>query len=197
SDQEIDHLFAANREALVTTLDTYNQRITEIFTANSVGRGLAHRDNFARLPFPAAKIREQYDQLRTDLEAWVKDQAQKFLHGLGLGEKITFYLAQAVSMGIVIGIQVHTGGFSFFDGLVDSLLAPILSQLTGQALSREKVKAFETQAYRRHLDGCQLLIQQQTQVYLDYLQRAQEGLAPTELVARTANDVNGALTWLK
>lgn len=195
--QEIDRLFAANREALVNTMNDYNQRILEIFNANQVGRALAARDRFTALPLPAATIREQYDCLRDELEAWVKVQAVELVKGLGTGEKVTFYLAQAVSMGVIIGIQVHTGGFSFFDGLIDGVLAPILSQLTGHALSREKVKAFEAQANQRHLAGCQLLLQKQGQAYVAYLDQARQGLAPAEALTQAAAELNQALMWLK
>ena len=177
-DQEIDRLFEANAETMAGVIRDLNAAARNRFQSVPVGRGLAERKDFESLAFSVDQVRRDYAGVRTDLEAWVEGQARELVKGLDLGEKMTFYLAQGVSLGLFISIQVHTGGgFSFFDGVLDGVLAPILSKITGHALSRDKVKAFEMEAGRRHLKGCQGLIDAQERAYLDYLAEAEQGLA--------------------
>jgi hypothetical protein len=143
-------------------------------------------------------VRTEYRAVREDLELWVKQQAQELVKGLNVGEKMTFYLAQTVSIGLFISIQVHTGGgFSFLDGLLDGALAPILSKLTGHALSREKVKAFEIQAQNRHLEGCRKIAADQVKKYMDYLKEPEAGLAAAGGLTLAVSELERAFESLK
>jgi len=197
-DQEIDRLFEANRESLVSLTHDYNRRAGEIFIAGPVGRGLAARPEFGGLAFSAGQARKHYSRIRTELEKWVQGQAEELARSLNLGEKMTFYLAQVVSLGLFISIQVHTGGgFSFFDGLLDSALAPIMSKITGSALSRDKVKAFETEAVRLHLDLSRKFFEDQAQAYLDFLAESEQGLSAAESLGQAAADLDRAFESLK
>jgi hypothetical protein len=132
-----------------------------------------------------------YDRERTDLEAWVQEQAKILVQGLNVGEKMTFYLAQVVYLGLFISIQVHTGGgFSFFDGLLDSVLAPVLSKITGSALSRDKVRAFESQAAQKHIQGCRNIIQAQIEAYQDFIKPIQSGLTELPGLVQALGNLN-------
>ena len=196
-DREIDRLFETNRETLVTALFEYNQAMAERFSRNDTGRGLVEHAGFDRIPFNADTVRARYDRVRTDLENWVRDQAQELVKGLNLGEKMTFYLAQAVSLGLFISIQVHTGGgFSFFDGLLDSALAPVMSKIAGSAISRDKVKDFEREAVNRHLAGCAEAIREQERLYLDLIEQCRDGLAPALDLAPAADALRRACETL-
>jgi len=180
-DEEIERLFAANAESLVALFQDFNGEVEELFNSGPLGRGLATRPDFADLAFASDLIRTRYEKIRAELESWVRDQAKELARNLNLGEKMTFYLAQGLSLGLFISIQVHTGGgFSFFDGLLDSVLAPIMSKITGSALSRDKVKAFEAEAVRRHLALCGELFDAQAQAYLDFLAQAEQGLTAAD-----------------
>ena len=197
-DREINRFFEANRERLVSIFHQYNRRAADLFDAGLVGPGLAADPRFEDLAFPAERVRELYGRVRTDLEAWIKGQAEEMVRGLNLGEKMTFYLAQAVSLGLFISVQVQTGGgFSFLDGLLDGVLAPIMSKITGAALSRDKVRAFEDQAARLHLDLCQALIDDQTGAYLNHLTESEKGLAASAPLARAADELDRAFDSLK
>ena len=189
-DQEIDRLFEANRESLVLSVQEYNRLAVELFHGSPAGQNLSGRTEFDDLALTADQVRAEYEKARADLEQWVTDQAAELVKGLNLGEKMTFYLAQVVSLGLFISIQVHTGGgFSFFDGLVDTALAPILSKLSGSALSRDKVKAFEERAFATHLQGCREIILGQAALYKDYLARAEQGLSPAGSLAEAAREL--------
>lgn len=194
---EIDRLFEANQETLVAVVHEINRAATDRFHADQVGGSLAAQPAFETLPFNADQVRKQYRDVREDLELWVREQARELVKGLNVSEKMTFYLAQAVSIGLFISIQVHTGGgFSFFDGLVDGALAPILSKLTGHALSREKVKAFEIQAQNIHLAGCRNIAAGQVQRYMDYLNEPEAGLAAAGGLAQATSDLERAFESL-
>jgi len=197
-DEEIERLFAANAEALVALVQEYNRQVEEAFNSVPAGRGLAGRAGFSGLAFSSEWVRAGYEKVRAELENWVQDQAGELARNLNLGEKMTFYLAQVLSLGLFISIQVHTGGgFSFFDGLLDSVLAPILSKLTGSALSRDKVKAFEAEAVRRHLALCGGLFDEQVQAYRDFLTQAEQGLAAVEPLAETFERLDRIFESLK
>ena len=189
-DQEINRLFEANREKLVASVQELNAGAADILISKPVGRGLMERPEFPGLIMSSDQVREAYGQVRNELETWVKHQAQELVKGLDLGEKMTFYLAQIVSLGLFISIQVHTGGgFSFFDGLLDSVVAPILSKVTGHALSRDKVKEFENQAAEIHLAGCRGIVAAQAKAYTAYLDRARQGLAVAGPLAEAVRDL--------
>ncbi|MEW5724380.1 MAG: GTPase domain-containing protein [Thermodesulfobacteriota bacterium] len=195
---QVDRLFEANCQGLIETVQEYNLQAAGLFHSGGVGRGLAAREEFAGLALGAGEVRERYARVREDLEAWVEEQARILVQDLNLGEKMTFYLAQAVSLGLFISIQVHTGGgFSFFDGLLDSVLAPLLSKITGSALSREKVKAFEARASARHLAGCREIIARQAEAYLSFLAGAERGLAPAGPLREAVAELARAIGKLK
>jgi energy-coupling factor transporter ATP-binding protein EcfA2 len=192
--REVDRLFEANAEGLVLILGEANRRAAALLRAETRLSGLSDAPGWDELAHEPDRVREEYGRVRADLEAWVGEQARELVQGLNLGEKMTFYLAQVISLSLFISIQVHTGGgFSFLDGLLDSVLAPFLSKITGQALSRDKVRAFEEQAQQRHLDGCRALIQSQADDYLDFLNRAREGLAPADDLKGATRDFDRAL----
>jgi hypothetical protein len=189
-EQEINRLFEANREKLVASIYEFNSIAADLLASKPVGQGLMNRPEFSALVRSGDQVRNAYGQVRAELEDWVKQQAQELVKGLDLGEKMTFYMAQIVSLGLFISIQVHTGGgFSFFDGLLDSVLAPILSKVTGHALSRDKVKAFEIKAAQIHLEGCQGVVAGQVKAYTDYLNLAQKGLATAKPLAEAVRDL--------
>lgn len=189
-DKEIDGLFETNRETLVSAVHEFNRQIGDRFTASSAGRGLSENPDFDAAPMSGDEVRDAYAKVRKELEVWVEEQAKELVQGLGLGEKMTFYLAQAISLGLFISIQVHTGGgFSFFDGLLDSVLAPFLSKLTGHALSRDKVKAFEAAASQKHLDGGGRIIQTQADRYFEIIKSADHGLAARDRIAFEAAEL--------
>jgi hypothetical protein len=193
-DQEIDRLFEANRETMVAVIHEYNRRAAALTAGTDVGRRLVDDPAFESLPWKPDHVRERYHQVRSELEAWVESQARELVKGLNLGEKMTFYLSQAVSLGLFISIQVQTGGgFSFFDGLLDSVLAPILSKITGHALSRDKVKAFEEEAGRLHLEGCRRMLTDQAQAYIDRVDRVEADLAGAGALAEATRDFKKAL----
>jgi len=197
-EQEIDRLFEANGEAMVAVIYEYNRRAAEHFSSGAVGRGLIERPDYNGLVWTAEQVREAYQGIRLELEDWVHRQAADLVKNLNLGEKMTFYLAQVVSLSLFVSIQIQTGGgFSFFDGLLDSALAPILSKITGSALSRDKVKAFEEQAARIHLDRCRDLIDRQAANYLDFLIEPEEGLAPGRSLAGAVEDLDRAFDALR
>ena len=197
-ENEVDRLFEANRETLVLLISELNLEAGEMFSSGSLGRGLMERDEFAALPLSADQVREKYGRVRADLENWVGERSRELAGNLKLGEKMTFYLAQAVSLGLFISIQVHTGGgFSFFDGLVDTALAPILSKITGSALSRDKVKAFEEEAAARHLQGCRGLIAEQARTYLDFLARSEADLSAAAPLASEFKNLTKAMEALR
>lgn len=180
---EIDRLFEANCETLVSAVHEFSGRMEEAFSAGGVGRGMTGLEAYGTLSLSADSIREKYAEVRAELEKWVNEQAHELVKDLKLGEKVTFYLAQVVSLGLFVSIQVHTGGgFSFFDGLLDSALAPILSKITGRALSHDKVKAFEEEARRIHTEGCQGIIIQQEEQYLEFIASSEKGLASADFL---------------
>jgi energy-coupling factor transporter ATP-binding protein EcfA2 len=191
--REIDRLFEANREALAASVQELGAEVTEQWAARTVGRGLMVRDDWAGLALSSEDIRQRYALIRADLESWVQGEAQTLVQGLNLGEKMTFYLAQGVSLGLFISIQVHTGGgFSFVDGVLDGVLAPILSKLTGAALSRDKVKAFETRAAEKHLSACRDMIHEQARAYSDRLNQAGRGLMALDALIEVSRDLDRA-----
>jgi len=197
-DEEIERLFAANAESLVAMFQDYHGEVAELFNAGPLGRGLAARPNFADLAFTSDRVRSGYEKIRAELEGWVGGQAKELARNLNLGEKMTFYLAQVLSLGLFISIQVHTGGgFSFFDGLLDSVLAPIMSKITGSALSRDKVKAFEAEAVGRHLALCGELFDAQAQAYLDFLSQAEQGLTAADPLAGAFEKLDRTFESLK
>ena len=196
-DREIDRLFAANLDKLLAALNRFNQSVNEQFKADTVGRGLAAGAGFAKLALEKTEVEQKYVQVRRELETWIQEQANELVKGLDPSEKVTFYLAQGVSMGLLISIQVHTGGgFSFFDGLLDSAMAPLMSKIAGSALSKEKVKAFETEAAHIHLKKCGRIITDQARAYLDYVAEAEKGLSAAKPLAAALRELQGSFEGL-
>lgn len=194
---EIDRLFESNCEALVSMVHEFNRQAGDLFSAGPLGRGLASRPEFDGLPMSGDEIRVRYAEIRAELEQWVHEQASELAKSLNLSEKMTFYLAQALSLGLFVSIQVHTGGgFSFFDGLLDSVLAPVMSKIAGTALSRDKVRTFEEQAVRMHLDRTRRLVDDQARRYLDFLARAEDGLTAAAPLSRAAFELQTAFEFL-
>jgi energy-coupling factor transporter ATP-binding protein EcfA2 len=197
-EQELDRLNQANRQAMVTVIGDLNREIHGAFRDSTVGNRLADLPGFEELSLSPDDVKSLYDQERADLEAWVQDQAKVLVQGLNVGEKMTFYLAQVVYLGLFISIQVHTGGgFSFFDGLLDSVLAPVLSKITGSALSRDKVRAFESQAADKHIQGCRQIIKAQIEAYQDFIKPIQTGLTELPELVRAFETLGARFEKLK
>jgi hypothetical protein len=197
-EQELDRLNQANRQAMVTVIGDLNREIHGAFRDSTVGNRLADLPGFDELSLSPDDVKSLYDQERADLEAWVQDQAKVLVQGLNVGEKMTFYLAQVVYLGLFISIQVHTGGgFSFFDGLLDSVLAPVLSKITGSALSRDKVRAFESQAADKHIQGCRQIIKAQIEAYQDFIKPIQTGLTELPELVRAFETLSARFEKLK
>jgi energy-coupling factor transporter ATP-binding protein EcfA2 len=191
--QEIDRLFEANSDTMAAVIHELNHELIEQFISGSVGRGLSEHPDFKQLQMTSDQIHSAYKQLRLDLEEWVHFQAEELVKHLNLGEKMTFYLAQIISLTLFVSIQVQTGGgFSFFDGLLDTVLAPVLSKITGQALSKDKVRAFETEAARIHLEGCLQFVNNQVDAYRRFLDESARGLSASGPLVETHQSLTRA-----
>lgn len=176
--QEISQLLAEGGEALVVVARELGRRQIQAAAASSLGPGFSERPDFKNLPLSPDEIRNAYQASRQELEEWVAEETRQLVNNLGLGEKTAFYTAQVVTMGLIVSLQIHTGGgFSLLDGLTDGLAAPILARLAGAAISKDKIKALEVRAAARHLAGAEAILEKQTKRFLDYLESARAGLS--------------------
>ncbi len=163
-----DSLAEAGREALVTAVRSQARALAEAAGRSSPQPGLDYSTD---------EIREFYDQMSTRMDVWLKEEMERLLAGLPLGQKAAFYFVQVMHLGLVAGLVVHTGGLPGTETLVGGALGPVISKLTGALISRENLAAFEERAAARHQWELAAVFQNQGRRYQDRLEEELAGLA--------------------
>ncbi|MDL2226282.1 GTPase domain-containing protein [Deltaproteobacteria bacterium OttesenSCG-928-M10] len=151
-----DGLAEAGREALVTAVRDEGRALAE-----AAGLPSPQDD----LDFSPDDIRARHQAMTERMDQWLKEETAKLLAGLPLGQKAAFYLVQFMHLGLVVGLQVQTGGLPGTEVLVGGALGPVISKLTGAVISRENVAAFEERAEARHHQELAGLFQEQAERY--------------------------------
>ena len=153
-------LASAGREALVAAVRDEGRALAEA----------AHLPSFQNsLDFSPDEIRASHQALTERMDKWLKEETVKLLAGLPLGQKAAFYLVQFMHIGLVVGLQVQTGGLPGTEVLLGGALGPFISKLTGAVISRENVAAFEEKAAARHQKELAALFQAQAERYEEQL----------------------------
>ncbi|UQZ89738.1 hypothetical protein C4J81_11180 [Deltaproteobacteria bacterium Smac51] len=131
----------ASREALVTAVRNQARALAE-------ASGLPSPQ--PELDLSTGEIRKLHQEMTERLDAWLKEETAKLLAGLPLGQRAVFYFVQLMHIGLVLGLQIQTGGLPGTEVLVGGALGPVISKLTGVVISRENLTAFESRAVARH-----------------------------------------------
>lgn len=166
-------LAEAGREALVTAV-------------RDEGRALAEA---AGLPFPQDEldfspddIRARHQGMTERMDQWLKEETARLLAGLPLAQKAAFYLVQFMHLGLVVGLQVQTGGLPGTEVLLGGALGPVISKLTGVVISRENVTVFEERAAAKHHQELAILFREQAERYETRLETELATLAAGQIL---------------
>jgi hypothetical protein len=158
----------AGREALVTAVRNQGRALAEASGLNSPQPSL---------DMSAEEIRQRFAAMNARLEEWLREESAGLLAGLPLGQRAAFYFVQLVHIGLVLGLQIQTGGLPGTEVLVGGALGPVVSKLTGVVISRENLAAFESRAVARHQMELAAIFQEQGSRYEARLKNELESLA--------------------
>ncbi len=162
-----DSLASAGREALVSAVRGQGRALAEAAGLTSPQAGL---------DFSPEEIRELHEEMSRRLDQWLKEETSRLLAGLPLGQKAAFYFVQFMHLGLVLGVQIQTGGLPGTEVLVGGALGPVISKLTGSVISRENLAAFEERAAERHRLELADIFQRQGGRYENFLAAGLEDL---------------------
>lgn len=164
-----DSLVEAGREALVTAVRD---------EARALAEAAGWPSPQADLDYSPDQIRVLHAEMTERLNQWLKEEMDRLLAGLPLGQRAAFFLVQAAHLGLVAGLMVQTGGLPGTETLVGGALGPIISKLTGALISRENLAAFEERAARRHHQELADIFEDQGRRYQRKLESELAALAP-------------------
>ena len=169
-----DSLASAGREALVSAVRG---------EARALAEAAALPSPQLELDFSPEEIRGLHEAMSRRLDLWLKEETGRLLAGLPLGQKAAFYFVQFMHLGLVLGVQIQTGGLPGTEVLLGGALGPVISKLTGSVISRENLAAFEERAAERHRQELADIFSRQGRRYEDYLAAGLESLAPAHQLA--------------
>ncbi len=129
------------------------------------------------LDMSAEEIGQSYREMNARLSAWLKEESESLLAGLPLGQRAIFYFVQLVHAGLVLGLQIQSGGLPGAEVLLGGAMGPVVSKLTGVVISRENLSAFESRAVARHQLELAAIFQEQGRRYESRLKSELEALA--------------------
>lgn len=164
-----DSLVEAGREALVTAVRDEARALAE-----AAGWPSPQPD----LDYSPDQIRALHAEMTESLNQWLKEEMDRLLAGLPLGQRAAFFLVQAAHLGLVAGLMVQTGGLPGTETLVGGALGPIISKLTGALISRENLAAFEERAAERHHLELAKIFEEQGRRYQQKLKAELAALEP-------------------
>lgn len=183
-----DGLVEAGREALVAAVRDEGRALAE-------AAGLPSPQ--AELDFSPEEIRQLHQEMTERLDQWLHEETERLLADLPLGQKAAFYFVQFMHLGLVVGLQVQTGGIPGTEVLVGGALGPVISKLTGAVISRENITAFEEKAAQRHHEELAAIFREQGARYkrllTEELQRLSAARSLESELAAIKKEVN--LLW--
>lgn len=142
---------------------------------------LLSRDQFRELQFTHEELRQKFSEHQEEFQTWVRDHALETAAEITTENKAKFILSQVLFSSVVIGAQIHTGGFlSGPELLADGILSPFMAKFVGMAIGNEKVKKFETEARNWHRESLRSILNDGRQRFEDYLNEAGAGLDKLE-----------------
>ncbi len=99
-----------------------------------------------------AELRARFRVFQSEFRTWIDAQAEAITRTLSAGQRVRFYAAQALVLGALVGIELHTGGMLTLTQVVtDGLVSPFAAKLIGMALSTEDSRSFREKARARYL----------------------------------------------
>ncbi len=98
-----------------------------------------------------ADLGETFRQREERFRSWLKESAAETASSVTGENKLKFVLAQVLYNGVVLGVQIHTGGGLMLGEVVtDAIVSPIVAKAVGLAVSSERVAKFEEEARTEH-----------------------------------------------
>jgi len=164
-----DSLVEAGREALVTAVRD---------EARALAEAAGWPSPQADLDYSPDQIRVLHAEMTERLNQWLKEEMERLLAGLPLGQRAAFFLVQAAHLGLVAGLMVQTGGIPGTETLVGGALGPVISKITGALISRENLAAFEERATQRHHQELASIFEDQGHRYQERLEAELAALEP-------------------
>ncbi len=138
-----------------------------------------------------AAIREAFRRFQSEFQNWVKAEAEELAGTLSVGQRVRFYVAQALVFGALLGVEVQTGGIlTITEVVTGGVVSPFAAKLIGMALSAEESRRFQDKARQVYLRDAAKLLKTHCTYVLDALQ---ERIASFERARSQAGDLVGEL----
>jgi len=181
-----------------------NREIVEEVLARAASQAVERlRDLGTLVPFSdleqdaaaaGARAASRYDTLAEEFRDWVREQAIELAGRLTMGHRVQFYLAQVFFGGILLGVEIHTGGtLSIGEVVAGGLVTPLIAKLAGIAISSDEARRFAARAGERHREICEALVDEEAKRIDDILAARAGALRVPEGLARAAESLAGAI----
>ncbi|MBN1421018.1 MAG: hypothetical protein JXP34_19765 [Planctomycetes bacterium] len=132
----------------------------------------------------------RYDALAEGFRDWVREQAIETAARLTVGHRVQFYLAQALLGGILLGVEIHTGGtLSVGEVVAGGIATPLIAKLAGIAISSDEARRFATRAREKHGELCEAIVDEEAKRIDDLLGNRAGALQVPGALARTAESL--------
>ncbi len=132
----------------------------EAFTSAvlDLGETLEARSRRAEFEPPAREseddLRARFRAFQAEFRAAIDAEAAAVTRTLTAGQRVRFYAAQALALGAIVTLEVHTGGLlTITEAIAGGIAGPFAAKLIGMALSSEETRAFSARARTRYLAG--------------------------------------------
>ncbi|HAK96848.1 MAG TPA: hypothetical protein DCM87_18125 [Planctomycetes bacterium] len=127
-------------------------------TALDLGDALDARSRRAGVDPPAREgeegLRARFRAFQAEFRASIDAEAAAITRTLSTGQRVRFYAAQALVLGAMVTLEVHTGGLlTLTEAIAGGIVSPFAAKLIGMALSSEESRAFSARARARYLAG--------------------------------------------
>ena len=183
----INSLTEVSREALVVSVRKEARQLRAL-----VGLEAAPDD----LDLNPAEIRQKAVDLEENLKNWLTMESQKIMESLPLGKKAFLYFVQFTHASLVVGLQIHLGGLPGTETLLGGALGPVLSKLSGVAVSREMIIDFEKRVADFQRENLGLIFKEQACRYQDYLKTPLASLASVPQIEALFKEIKKELEAL-
>jgi hypothetical protein len=146
------------------------------------------RFDFAPPALPSeGDLRERFRAFQSDFQNWIREQAEALAGTLTVGQRVRFYVAQALVLGALVGVEVQTGGIlTMTEVLTGGVVSPFAAKLIGMALSAEESRRFQEKIRAAYLERSAALMKEHTDPVRGAVVSAQE---ETALAKREAEEL--------
>lgn len=143
---------------------------------------------FFALPIGRGELQEMYSERMQRFSEWLRLEAQEAAASVTGEHKAKFLISQVIYNSAIVGVQIHTAGFSGVELLADSIVSPLVAKGVGLALSSERVRWFEKKAHAEYHGIIGEIVKEAHDRFSAHLEAAAEWKPAFEETSRVFDD---------